>query len=309
ASSTTWRSRSSSGRRTPSRRRRAGTPSGASSSRRASPRTPPRGCARARRRRAGTRPPARRGGRRAPAPPAPRARTARRCWRAGAHGAPRARRGRARDRRGRRARASGAAAAIPRGPRARRAGPGRARGRPCSRTPGPRRATRAPARDRRDGPAPTAELRVPRHRAYPARIIGGSGAAAPDRSFGGRGNTGRRRGVHQDKGVMTESQRHLAAADEADLVALADGSLSHGRRAEVEARVGREPDLAAALERQRCALSLLAQLTTPAPLELRVRVAELRERRRSPRLRRWLPAAVVTAAALLVAVSGGAPAA
>ena len=107
---------------------------------------------------------------------------------------------------------------------------------------------------------------------------------------------------------MTESHPHLAAADEADLVALADGNLSAAHRAEIEARVAREPEMAAALERQRCALSLLAELMTPAPLELRVRVAELRTQRQRLRLRRRLPVAFVAAAAtLLLVVAGGAP--
>jgi anti-sigma factor RsiW len=107
---------------------------------------------------------------------------------------------------------------------------------------------------------------------------------------------------------MSESHSHLAAADEADLVALADGNLSAGHRAEIEARVAREPEMVAALERQRCALSLLAELITPAPLELRVRVAELRTPRRRLHVRRWLPVAFVAAAAtLLLVVAGGAP--
>jgi hypothetical protein len=80
---------------------------------------------------------------------------------------------------------------------------------------------------------------------------------------------------------------------------------------EVEARVAREPDLAGALEEQRCALSLLACLTTPAPLELRVRVAELRCRRRRLWMRRWLPAGLLAtaaaSAALLLILAGGGP--
>ncbi len=109
---------------------------------------------------------------------------------------------------------------------------------------------------------------------------------------------------------MTENHAHLTPADEADLVALADGNLPGARRQEVEARVAREPELAGALEQQRCALSLLACLVTPAPLELRVRVAELRCRRRRLWLRRWLPMGFVAAAAataallLLLATSG-----
>jgi hypothetical protein len=110
---------------------------------------------------------------------------------------------------------------------------------------------------------------------------------------------------------MIENPEHLTPDDEADLVALADGNLRPARRAEVEARVAREPDLAAALQEQRCALSLLAGLTTPAPLELRVRVAELRSRRRRLRLRRWLPigfgATAAATAALFLVLAAGAP--
>jgi anti-sigma factor RsiW len=109
---------------------------------------------------------------------------------------------------------------------------------------------------------------------------------------------------------MTEDHQHLTLDDEADLVALADGNLPPPRRAEVEARVAREPCFAAALAQQRCALSLLAGLTTPAPLELRVRVAELRARRRRLCLRRWLPlgfaaTAAATAALFLLLAAGG----
>jgi anti-sigma factor RsiW len=110
---------------------------------------------------------------------------------------------------------------------------------------------------------------------------------------------------------MTETHAHLSPADEADLVALADGNLSAVDRLEVEARVAREPALASALEEQRCALSLLACLTTPAPLELRVRVAELRSRRRRLWARRWLPlgflATAATSAALLLILAAGGP--
>jgi len=107
---------------------------------------------------------------------------------------------------------------------------------------------------------------------------------------------------------MTEPDAHLPPEDEADLVALADGNLPAARRAEVEARVAGEPVLAAALERQREALALLAGLDTPAPLELRLRVEELRSHRRSLRRRRWLPTAFLatasaTAALLFVLVS------
>jgi anti-sigma factor RsiW len=109
---------------------------------------------------------------------------------------------------------------------------------------------------------------------------------------------------------MTEPDTHLPPEDEADLVALADGNLPPARRVEVEARVAGEPALAAALEQQRAALALLAGLTTPAPLELRLRVEELKAHRRRLHRRRWIPAAFLatasaTAALLLLVMSGG----
>jgi hypothetical protein len=114
--------------------------------------------------------------------------------------------------------------------------------------------------------------------------------------------------THLPPGVEAE----LPPDVEADLVALADGNLSPVRRLEVEARVAAEPALAAALEQQRVALSLLAGLTQPAPLELRRRVCQLRRRRYRIRLRRWLPvgfaAAATATAALMLLLAGGAPA-
>jgi anti-sigma factor RsiW len=111
---------------------------------------------------------------------------------------------------------------------------------------------------------------------------------------------------------MNEPPTHLPPEVEADLVALADGNLSPVRRIEIEARVAAEPSLAAALEQQRAALSLLAGLNQPAPLDLRRRVCELRRRRRGIVLRRWLPlgfvATAAAAAALMLLVAGGAPA-
>jgi anti-sigma factor RsiW len=109
---------------------------------------------------------------------------------------------------------------------------------------------------------------------------------------------------------MTEPDTHLTPEDEAELVALADGNLSPARRAEMEARVAAEPALADALARQRKALAMLADLDTPAPLELRLRVEELKAHRRRLWRGRWVPAAFlatasVTAALLLVLISGG----
>jgi anti-sigma factor RsiW len=114
---------------------------------------------------------------------------------------------------------------------------------------------------------------------------------------------------------MTEQNPHLPPEVEADLVALADDRLPAARRAEVEARVAAEPALAGALQRQRAALALIARLDTRAPLELRLRVEELKADpviRRRRRRRRWLPvtglAAAAATAALLVLVAGGGPA-
>ena len=112
---------------------------------------------------------------------------------------------------------------------------------------------------------------------------------------------------------MTAENPHLPPEDEADLVALADDRLPLARRAEVEARVAAEPALAAALQQQRAALALIAQLDTRAPLELRLRVEELKVAhvRRRRRRRRWVPVSALgfaaVCAALLVLVAGGGP--
>lgn len=114
---------------------------------------------------------------------------------------------------------------------------------------------------------------------------------------------------------MTEQNPHLPPEDEADLVALADDRLPPTRRAEVQARVAAEPALAAALAQQRTALALIAQLDTRAPLDLRLRVEELktsRAVRRRRRRRRWVPVSALgfaaVAATMLVLVAGSGPA-
>jgi anti-sigma factor RsiW len=115
-----------------------------------------------------------------------------------------------------------------------------------------------------------------------------------------------------EEGHRPEVWAELPPEIEADLVALADGNLSPVRRLEVEAQVAGDPALAAALEQQRAALSLLSELTQPAPLELRQRVCQLRRRRYRIRLRRWLPvgfvATATATAALMLLLAGGAPA-
>ena len=113
---------------------------------------------------------------------------------------------------------------------------------------------------------------------------------------------------------MTEPDTQLPPADEADLVALADGNLDPARCAEVQARVAADPTLADALNGQRAALALLATAgAVPMPPALRARVTELeiRRRRARHRLRLWIPvfgATMATAcAAIVLMLAGGGP--
>jgi anti-sigma factor RsiW len=105
---------------------------------------------------------------------------------------------------------------------------------------------------------------------------------------------------------MTEQIEHLPPEDEADLAALADGSLYGPRRAALEARLAREPDLAAALARQRVVVARLIATAPPAPFSLRMAVEELEAahpviRRRPWRL--WPPMAVALAATVATFVA------
>ena len=95
---------------------------------------------------------------------------------------------------------------------------------------------------------------------------------------------------------------HLPPEDEADLAALADGSLYGPRRAALEARLRREPELAAALARQRAVVARLIATAPPAPLSLRMRVEELEtEQPALARRRPWRPAAALALAAVMAA--------
>jgi anti-sigma factor RsiW len=111
---------------------------------------------------------------------------------------------------------------------------------------------------------------------------------------------------------MTGPIEHLPPEDEADLAALADGSLYGPRRAALEARLRREPDLAAALARQRAVVARLIATAPPAPISLRMRVEELETAPVLVRRRPWRPAAAVALAAVLAAfvvlVAAGGPA-
>jgi anti-sigma factor RsiW len=105
---------------------------------------------------------------------------------------------------------------------------------------------------------------------------------------------------------MTAHYDNLPPEVEADLAALADGCLFGPRRVELAARVAAEPALAEALERQRAALGMIAAAAVPAPLDLRLRVEELRSAPAPRRLwarRRPALAAAFALAATLVAVA------
>jgi hypothetical protein len=89
----------------------------------------------------------------------------------------------------------------------------------------------------------------------------------------------------------------------ADLAAAADGTLPPARRRELEAMADRDPALAAALDDQRRALTLIrgAAAEVRAPLPLRERLEADRRRLARPRARRrWF--SVATAGALAAAV-------
>ncbi len=101
---------------------------------------------------------------------------------------------------------------------------------------------------------------------------------------------------------MSEPIEHLPPEDEADLAALADGSLYGPRRSALEARLRREPELADALARQRAVVARLIATAPPAPLSLRMRVEEL-ESAQPPLLPRrpWRPVAALALAAAMAA--------
>ena len=95
---------------------------------------------------------------------------------------------------------------------------------------------------------------------------------------------------------------------EAELAALADGSLPADQRAQLRARIEASPELAAALGEQERAVRMLRALDEPAPAALRARVQELtdgaaptRGRRRAARWRRSLFVPAATALAVAVA--------
>jgi hypothetical protein len=121
---------------------------------------------------------------------------------------------------------------------------------------------------------------------------------------------------------MTERGRHLPPAIEADLVALADGTLDPVRRVALEARAATDPVLAAAIAQQRFTVAAIsaANAETVAPPALHALAGTVAESRSSTRWwrrrvrrgalgRPWAPAAglvaAAAAAAVVLAVSSG----
>jgi anti-sigma factor RsiW len=103
----------------------------------------------------------------------------------------------------------------------------------------------------------------------------------------------------------THTSHELSERDRRDLAALADGLLTGRRAAALEARVAKEPALAAALARQRVASTTTrnAAAAVSAPSSLRERVdAAPRARASSRRRRALVPAVAALAAAALAAV-------
>ncbi len=105
--------------------------------------------------------------------------------------------------------------------------------------------------------------------------------------------------------METHTSHELSERDRRDLAALADGLLTGRRAAALEARVAREPALAAALARQRVASATTrdAAAGISAPSSLRERVDAAPRARASARRRRALvPAVAALAVAALAAV-------
>jgi Anti-sigma-K factor rskA len=93
--------------------------------------------------------------------------------------------------------------------------------------------------------------------------------------------------------------------DEAELAALADGSLAPERRPALEARVEASSELAERLAEQRRAVALAqaAAAEVEAPAGLRARIEAQRGARRAPARRRLVAVAAAGAAALAVALA------
>jgi anti-sigma factor RsiW len=102
----------------------------------------------------------------------------------------------------------------------------------------------------------------------------------------------------------------LSTGEQADLAALADGTLPEDRRAEVEARVAASPRLQELVERQRQAVTALRLVATeepPASLQAAVdeRIRPTRRPRFAPKLALATAAAVAAAVVAAVVLSEG----
>jgi hypothetical protein len=113
--------------------------------------------------------------------------------------------------------------------------------------------------------------------------------------------------------METDTSHELSERDRRDLAALADGLLTGRRAAALEARVARDPALAAALARQRVASTTTrdSAAAITAPSSLRERVDAAPAARASTRRRRALAPAVaalaVAALAAVLVLPSGAP--
>jgi hypothetical protein len=108
------------------------------------------------------------------------------------------------------------------------------------------------------------------------------------------------------------SLRPRSEPREDELAALADGSLSSERRADLEAQLERSPELRARLDEQRRILATVhnAVAATETPARLHARIHAARTRRAAPQLARPLRAAAGLAAAaaavaVVLSISGG----
>lgn len=114
---------------------------------------------------------------------------------------------------------------------------------------------------------------------------------------------------------MRSRNRDTDKPTEAELAALADGSLSDERRAALEKRVAGSPELMEALDRQRIVVSAIREATGPAPARVRTKVAAERARVQREPAKGWRPWIVATGAtaaagvivALALSLSGGGP--
>jgi hypothetical protein len=108
-------------------------------------------------------------------------------------------------------------------------------------------------------------------------------------------------------GSDDERRARERSQEEADLAALADGSLPPERRREVEARVAASPRLRLLLLEQRAALRAIRERQERAPKALRDALERIPRARRRPAYRIAVPigaAAALTAAVVLVALPG-----